>query len=53
MTSTTAPVMRIEGQVPFATSIYCWLKVDSLDVDVLTRNSRSYEHPFLAWEMVR
>jgi hypothetical protein len=43
----------LSGPVPFADSFYWWLKLNDVGLESLVKDSRRYEQPYLAWEMVR
>ncbi|MEO8606409.1 MAG: hypothetical protein ABI690_00885 [Chloroflexota bacterium] len=45
--------MCLSGPIPFADSFYWWLKLHNIGLADLVKASRRYEHPYLAWEVVR
>lgn len=49
----SANVMCVSGPVPFADSFYCWLRLNDIPLAHLVKDSRRYEQPYLAWEVVR
>jgi hypothetical protein len=49
----SANIMTIAGPIPFADSFFWWLKLNDIGLSRLVKDSRRYEHPYLAWEIVR
>src|SRR5215471_11729107 len=45
--------MCIDGPIPFTDSFYWWLQLNDFKLSQLVKDSRRYEQPYLAWEVVR